>query len=108
MGFFRKRLAPAVLLAATAFVLAPAAASAQDPGTWTYIPDPQRPVAIEADTISVNSTTHTATFSGHVLMIDGWVRMQCTRLVVYYDSGGHTLGQVDRIECEPHYVHLLD
>lgn len=106
MGFFRKALAPAGLLAATALAFTPAAASAQDPGTWTYIPDPHRPVAIEADRISVNSTTRSATFSGHVLMIDGWVRMQCTRLVVYYDRP--TLGQVDRIECEPRYVHLLD
>lgn len=109
MRFFSKQLAPAGLLAATALAFPPTVASAQDPGTiWTYIPDPHTPVAIDADTLSVNSRNQTATFSGHVLLSDGWVRMHCIRVIVYYDNSGSTLGQVYRIECEPDYVHLID
>ena len=109
LGACWKLLAAAGLLTAATFALAPAAACGQESGEiWTYVPDPHTPIAIDANTLAVNSQNQTATFSGHVVVVvDGAFRMRCIRLVVHYRNGGRQPA-IDRIDCEPDYVHLID
>ncbi len=64
---------------------------------------------IQADSLSVSRRSETATFSGHVVVTQGAVRMQCARVVVHYHSEGPGRhGVVDRFECKPDYLRLVD
>jgi lipopolysaccharide export system protein LptA len=81
---------------------------AQDQSAFFY-QDSREPVNIQADSLSVSRRSETATYSGHVVVTQGAVRMQCARVVVHYHSEGPDRhGVVDRFECKPDYLHLVD
>jgi hypothetical protein len=81
---------------------------AQDQNAFFY-QDSREPVNIQADSLSVSDRNKTATFSGHVVVTQGAVRMQCARVVVHYHSEGPDRRDViDRFECKPDYLHLVD
>ena len=93
---------------AAALGLFPRLAWAQDQSAFVYR-DRQDPVRIRSDRLSVSDRNQAATFSGHVVVTQGAARMQCARLVVHYHyerPGGH--GVMDRFECKPDYVRLVD
>ncbi len=56
--------------------------------------DTSLPVEVTADTLSVNQTDGTATFSGNVLVVQGDMRLSAERVEVVYGSADRS-----RIEC---------
>ena len=100
------RLAYGALLA-TAFALAPVIVCAQERGPPLSRLDWQAPFLVEADGISVNHKTRTATFTGHVVAIRGEERLKCSRLVARYHSAKAN-SQIVSLECEPNDLRLID
>jgi lipopolysaccharide export system protein LptA len=94
--------------AALALALSAAVACAQQPAVAVIYPDLQHPVAIDADNLSVSDADGIAIFSGHVVMTQRGVRMQCSRVLFRYRRpGSHDRNVVGRLECEPPIVHLI-
>lgn len=70
--------------------------------------DSRTPISIQADSLSVSDQNKTATFSGHAVVTQGAVRMQCALVVVHYRSAGPDRhGVLDRFECEQDDLHLI-
>jgi lipopolysaccharide export system protein LptA len=78
---------------------------AQDRST-VYQLDPWQPLTVDARSLSVNDRNYTATFSGDVVVTQGAVRMRCASVVIHWEPDRHNL--IDRLECDPNYLHLID
>lgn len=63
--------------------------------------DPDEPVEVTSDSLSVDQTAGTATFTGNVVVIQGTMRMTAPRAVVTYlrDAEGKAISQIDRINA---------
>ncbi len=63
-----------------------------------------KPIEITADTLEVMQETRKAVFSGHVVAIQGDVRLKADRMIVHYrqqeNKGKQEQGAVSRIEAE--------
>lgn len=93
MGCTRMTRGGAGAAAILGFVLAlglAAPASAQDAGgaLGGFRTAPGEPIEVEADSLEVQDSKHTATFIGNVRVVQGDIRMKSDRLVVYYKGGG--------------------
>lgn len=59
--------------------------------------DTSLPVEVTADTLSVNQTDGTATFSGNVLVVQGEMRLSAERVEVVY--GGTDRSRIERLHA---------
>ena len=97
----RNRRLPALALAL--LIAAPAAAQqrqAQNPfGSFKH--DASQPIEITADSLAVDQTARTATFSGEVVAGQGTLRLTAAKVVVSYGGeGGTDAGRIDRLRAE--------
>lgn len=56
--------------------------------------DPNAPVEVTADTLSVSQTDGTATFTGNVMVGQGSMRMSAGKVLVIYREGGDGIDQL--------------
>lgn len=60
--------------------------------------DPDKPIEVEADSLEVQDSKHTATFIGNVRVVQGDIRMKSDRLIIYYQGRGQGGGsRIDKI-----------
>jgi len=58
-------------------------------------------VAAKADSLAVDDADKTATFTGHVVIVDGATRLTCSRAVLWYRGRTAKSSSIDSIACEP-------
>ena len=79
------------LALASLLVLLPALALAQATAFGSGTADPDAPVGVERDSISVNQGDGTAEFGGNVVIIQGDMRLGAPRVLVVYDDNGERI-----------------
>lgn len=75
--------------------------SAQQSLGGVIYPVPNTPIKILADTLQVDESRNSATYSGNVQVVQGNVRVHCPKATVQYErSQSGSAATVVRIDCE--------
>lgn len=59
--------------------------------------DPSLPVQVTADKLTVNQNDNTAVFAGHVIVVQGQIRMAAPTVRVEYAKGQESSGHISRL-----------
>jgi lipopolysaccharide export system protein LptA len=57
------------------------------PGLWALESDPDQPISIDSNTATYDDVTATSTYTGNVISIQGSIRVNSDKLVVYFVEG---------------------
>ncbi len=57
------------------------------PGSWALESDPDQPISIDSNTATYDDVTATSTYTGNVISIQGSIRVNSDKLVVYFVDG---------------------
>jgi lipopolysaccharide export system protein LptA len=83
------------VLAIGLLVLWPALAAAQPTAFGSGNVDPDAPVEVESDELSVNEADGTAEFIGNVVIVQGDMRLAASRVLVVYDEAGERISKME-------------
>ena len=75
--------------------LLPVMAGAQQTAFGSGKADPDAPVEVESDELRVSETDGTAEFLGHVVIVQGDMRLAAPRVKVVYDQDGEKIRQME-------------
>ena len=88
-------------LAIVAVVLVAQHVTEQQSRGGVIYPVPNMAISILADTIKVDEPRNSATYSGNVQIVQGHVRVHCTKAIVQYErSISNNTPTIARIQCE--------
>jgi len=73
----------------------PALAAAQPTAFGAGNVDPDAPVEVESDELSVNEADGTAEFIGNVVIVQGDMRLAASRVLVVYDDAGERISKME-------------
>ena len=82
------------LFAIALLVLMPAGVAAQQTAFGSGSIDPDAPVEVESDELSVSEEDGTAEFIGNVVIIQGDMRLAAPRVLVVYDDAGERISKM--------------
>lgn len=96
MGYLMKAVLQTmrVMALSLATVVAGTALSAQVVEFGGLKADPTKPVEVTSDSLSVNQTDGTATFSGNVVVVQGEMRLSAAEVLVEYAEGGKGIARL--------------
>jgi len=83
------------LCAAVWLALAPLTVAAQQTAFGSTTVDPDTPVEVESDELSVNQDDGTAEFRGNVVIVQGAMRLSAPRVLVIYDEEGEEVREME-------------
>lgn len=83
------------VLAIGLLALWPALAAAQPTAFGSGKVDPDAPVEVESDELSVNEADGTAEFIGNVVIVQGNMRLAASRVRVVYDEAGERISKME-------------
>ncbi|CUH66465.1 Lipopolysaccharide export system protein LptA precursor [Thalassovita autumnalis] len=84
-----------ISLAFAALIAVAAPVLAQDLAFGTSRPDPDEPVAVEADALAVNQEDGTATFTGNVVITQGDMVLSAETVLVVYKEDSQKIASLD-------------